>query len=181
MFGRMEEYKGLDVLLSAARILHSVGSQIEIRLAGAGSELDRLRTAFDALPNCSIASGFIPRELAIEEFRQASLVVAPYTQASQSGVVSAAFANGRSVVASAIGGLPDFIVPGRNGWLVPPNDSAALADALREVTGDRRLLETLSAGAQASAEQELSWETFADRVVGQVEALSSNSKAGGWQ
>jgi glycosyltransferase involved in cell wall biosynthesis len=179
MFGRMEEYKGLEVLLSAVRILRGTGSQIEIRLAGAGSELDRLRPAFEALPNCSIESRFIPRELAIEEFRQANVVVAPYTEASQSGVVSAAFANGRGVVASAVGGLPDFVIPGKNGWLVPPNDPAALADALLKVTNDRRLLETLSAGARASAEQEMSWETFADAIVGQVEALSRDRQAGG--
>jgi glycosyltransferase involved in cell wall biosynthesis len=58
-----------------------------------------------------------------------------------------AFARGRPVVGSAVGGIPDIVRPGRNGLLVPPGDAAALAAALIRVLSDRALADRLAARA----------------------------------
>jgi glycosyltransferase involved in cell wall biosynthesis len=176
MFGRMEAYKGLGVLLGAMRLLQGTGSKIELRIAGAGPDLDALRQDFEALPFCSIESRFVPREMAIAEFGDAALVVAPYTEASQSGVISAAFANGRPVIASAVGGIPDFVIHGRNGLLVPPNDPRALVDALRTAIGDRSLVDSLSDGAQLTAETDISWSKFADGAIRCIDAIREGDR-----
>jgi glycosyltransferase involved in cell wall biosynthesis len=71
-------------------------------------------------------------------------------------VIMEAFARGRPVVATRVGGIPDLVDPGTNGVLVEPGDAQALADALVRVLEDRQLAERLSRGALQSAEH-LRW------------------------
>jgi glycosyltransferase involved in cell wall biosynthesis len=68
-------------------------------------------------------------------------------------VVIEAFARGRPVVATQVGGVPDMVVPDRNGLLVPPDDAEALADALARVLGDRPFADRLGRAAAEDAEQ----------------------------
>ena len=63
-----------------------------------------------------------------------------------------ALCRARPVVGSRVGGIPDLIEDGRNGLLVEPGDTAALADALERMLTDRGLLERLAAGARPSVE-----------------------------
>ncbi|MDR3508117.1 MAG: glycosyltransferase family 4 protein [Caulobacteraceae bacterium] len=174
MFGRMEAYKGLDVLLAACQRLAARGTPIRCKLMGRGAELERLKTAFEAA-GAEVVCAFIPRNAAIQALREASAVVAPYTEATQSGVVAAAFAAGRPIVASAIGGLVDFIQDGENGLLVPANDPDALADALHRITTDPALWRRLAAGAQATATGAISWERFAEAIYATAAARSGRA------
>ncbi|MGZ6825878.1 MAG: glycosyltransferase, partial [Mycobacteriales bacterium] len=59
-----------------------------------------------------------------------------------------AFACGRAVVATAVGGVPEVVRPGETGWLVPPRDRAALGDALREALSDRTATDALGAAGR---------------------------------
>ena len=176
MFGRMEAYKGLDVLLAALGLLVARKVDVELRLAGDGPELERLEPKFAALGQCSIRRGFVPRDDAMSELRDAALVVVPYTEATQSGVVAAAFAHGRPVIASRVGGLPDFVRDGENGLLVPASDPTALADAIETVARNRALLERLASGARESSAHEMSWEVFAARSLVEIRALARVAK-----
>jgi glycosyltransferase involved in cell wall biosynthesis len=165
MFGRMEPYKGLDLLLAAARILKERGVEFHLRLAGSGAALEPVRQDYLALGCCSIRSDFLPREAAIAEFHRASLVVVPYTDATQSGVVAIAFAFARPVVATAVGGLPDFVHDEKNGLLVAPNDAVALADGMQRALREEALSASLSAGARRTAETEMNWDKVADVIM----------------
>jgi glycosyltransferase involved in cell wall biosynthesis len=86
-------------------------------------------------------------------------------------VIMEAFARGRPVVATAVGGIPDLVEAGRNGVLVEPGDAEALADALVRVLEDRRLAERLSRGAFDAAER-LRWtpDRYADALRELVDA-----------
>jgi glycosyltransferase involved in cell wall biosynthesis len=76
-----------------------------------------------------------------------------------------AFTRGRPVVGSAAGGIPDIVMPERNGLLVPPGDAERLADALVRVLSDRELAERLGRGALEDAGR-FHWspERYADAV-----------------
>jgi glycosyltransferase involved in cell wall biosynthesis len=83
-------------------------------------------------------------------------------------VILEAFARGRPVVATNVGGVPDVVVPDRNGMLVPPDDPEALAVALARVLQDRALAERLGCAAAEDAER-FRWTP--ERYAGALRAL----------
>lgn len=163
-FGRMEAYKGAEVLLEACRILHRTAIPFELLVAGRGPELDRLQSAFEALPEVTVRNGFIESDQLIAAIQACECVVLPYLNATQSGVAAGAYAGRRYVVASETGGLPDIVKDGRNGLLVPPGDADALAAALTSLAGDQTLRRRLLAGAEATAAGVLDWGGITERL-----------------
>jgi glycosyltransferase involved in cell wall biosynthesis len=70
-------------------------------------------------------------------YAAADVVALSSNQEGQPIAVLEAFACGRAVVATAVGGVPEVVRDGETGWLVPPRDRAALADALGKALADR--------------------------------------------
>jgi glycosyltransferase involved in cell wall biosynthesis len=164
-FGRMEAYKGIEVLLDAADRLAADGIPFEVVLAGRGPELDRLRPRIADMPSVTVLEGFLTPAQAVAEFQKAAAVAVPYLDATQSGVVAAAIANGRPCVGSRVGGLVDALRDGATGLLVPPGDAVALAEALRRVLTDTALRETLATEAARAAGAAFAWSTVADTLI----------------
>lgn len=165
-FGRMEAYKGLEVLLTAVEQLHEEKLAFTLSIAGSGPELDRLEERFALLPEVRVFNGFAPPNRIMALIQEAGCVLLPYLTATQSAVLAAAFAGRRPVIASATGGLPDVVHDGHNGLLVPPGDPRALADAIRRLAGDAALRAKLAAGAAQTAREVLNW----DRIGGELHA-----------
>jgi glycosyltransferase involved in cell wall biosynthesis len=67
--------------------------------------------------------------------------------------------------------LPDKVEPGVNGWLVPPGDVRALANAIREALADRKRLIEMGAKSRAIVEKEFSWSVATDRLFGLYDEL----------
>ncbi len=164
MFGRMEAYKGLDVLCGAIEQLAGEGRELRLTLAGAGPEIERLAERFTRRPHVTIENRFLSSAEVVERIRAAHCVVLPYTSATQSGVLAAAFGNGRPVVASRVGGIPDLVRDGTNGLLVEPNDAAGLAAAIRRLWDDEALRARLRIGARETAAS-LDWGPIAARMA----------------
>ena len=163
-FGRMEAYKGLETLLDAVDVLRARGRRFRLIVAGRGPEIARLRGRLEAA-DIELHDRFISHDEAIELFQRASMVVAPYRDATQSAVVASAFGNHRPVVVSRVGGLPDAVIDGRDGILVPPDDPGALAEALAPLLADDGRVDALMAGVRARTD--LDW----DRIAGSLETL----------
>ena len=70
----------------------------------------------------------------------------------------------RPVVASAVGGIPEVVVPGQTGFLVPPADPVALAAALNRVLGDRDLARRMGQTGRRRVEEHFSWASIAART-----------------
>ena len=77
-----------------------------------------------------VLNEYVSDEKRAELFRRASVVVLPYIEASQSFIISIAYRFGKPVVATTVGGLPEMVDHGRTGFLVPPRDVDALANAV---------------------------------------------------
>ncbi len=165
MFGRMEAYKGLETLTRALEILADQGRAVAVEVAGTGPELDRLEERLHALPDVTVSNGFVPAARLGERIAAASCILLPYTEASQSGVLAAAFANGRFAIVTAVGGLIDLAEDGVNALLIPANDPEALAAALTRAAGDAALRQRLSAGACHTARTRLDWSSIAARLL----------------
>src|SRR5690606_35012391 len=95
-------------------------------------------------------------------FRRASVVVLPYTDATQSGVSAMAFACSRPVIATEVGDVPEVVIEGQTGLLVPPRDAQALADAMERLIVDRALRARLGTGAGRFAAENRSWSRLAE-------------------
>jgi glycosyltransferase involved in cell wall biosynthesis len=129
--GRLRIRKGVEVLLEALREI----PQAELRIAGDGEHRKRLErrvselgleTAVTFLGNCD--AGRVRRLLA-----GAAALVVPSIYEGMPLVVLEAMAAGVPVVASAVSGIPEVVVDGETGWLVPPEDPRALEQALEDV------------------------------------------------
>ncbi len=162
MVGRMEAYKGLAVLADALALLDRPQS---VEIAGGGPELERLSARLGALPRVKVTNGYLPATGMIARIAAAEAVLLPYTEASQSGVLAAAFANGRFVIASAVGGIADVVEDGVNGLLVPPGDPVALAAAITRAASDPALRDRLCAGARRTAAERLDWPAIVERLL----------------
>ncbi len=98
------------------------------------------------------ATGAWPHRLAIEALRRSLFTVAPSLWPEPFGIVALeASAAGKPVIASDIGGLRDIVVDGETGFLVPPEDRAALVEAMRRLIADAGLRERLGAAARERA------------------------------
>jgi glycosyltransferase involved in cell wall biosynthesis len=123
-FGRLEPYKGIDVLLAAMELVWSSRPEIKLTIAGRGTYA--LPVEVDS--RIEIRNEYVPSDELDGLFARARLVVLPYRDASQSGVGSEAVARGIPIVATRVGGLSDLVPDDR--FLVRPGDADGLARAI---------------------------------------------------
>jgi glycosyltransferase involved in cell wall biosynthesis len=156
-FGHVRPFKALDVVLRAWPLLTA-----EVTLVVAGEvwwkNEEEYRALAAGLPNVRLDFRFIPDAEIATYFAAADVVLAPYRIEAQSGVALTAFHFARPVIASTVGGLPEIIVEGENGLLVPPDDPAALAYAIDTffATPDRNRMERQA----AAAARKYSWKEY---------------------
>jgi glycosyltransferase involved in cell wall biosynthesis len=106
---------------------------------------------------------YISEATVSELFADATCIVLPYRQATQSGVGAEARRHGRAIVATTVGGLPELVTPD-SGRLVPSDDPAALAEAILEVVETPGLAAEMGRNAAAST-NEASWGSVAAKTV----------------
>jgi glycosyltransferase involved in cell wall biosynthesis len=156
-FGLLRPYKGLDVLLEAWRGI--AGAELWV-VGRPRMDIGALKAA--APPSVRFVERFVADDEAAALFERADLVVLPYRQIDQSGVLFTALAFGRPLLLSAVGGFPEVAAEGA-AELVAAGDPAALHDALRRLLDDPAAREQLAAGARTAAAGRFSWDAIARR------------------
>lgn len=159
-FGRVTHYKGVDTLLDAMPAVWERLPEVTLTVAGSGETLEHEVLAD---PRVTLRAEHVPESAVSELYADSTCVVLPYRQASQSGVGSEAKQHGRPVIATAVGGLPDLIGPDC-GRLVPPEDPAALAEAIVEVVTTPGLAKELGRRAAASV-QDAGWKSVGAQTL----------------
>jgi glycosyltransferase involved in cell wall biosynthesis len=161
-FGLIRPHKGVDVLVDAFAatpedaVLLIVGrpmmpvEPLRRRARELGVE-DRVR--------------LVPRFVAEDEvpayFRRADLVVLPYRDVEQSGVLFTALAFSCPLLITAVGGFPELAEHGA-ARIVPPGDTASLQAAMRDLLDDEDARSALSQAARRAAAGPYSWERAAE-------------------
>jgi glycosyltransferase involved in cell wall biosynthesis len=161
-FGLLRPYKGIDVLLEA--------------FAGVPATLWIVGRPRMPLPQVDSNVRVVPRFIADAElpayFRRADLVVLPYRDIDQSGVLATALAFGKPVVASAIGGFAELARDHDAIRTVPPGDPGALREAIADLLADDAKREALAAAAARAAAGPLSWDEVARRTLAVYQAVA---------
>lgn len=155
-FGRIWEYKGLEYLIRAEPLITARVPNARFLIAGEGEDFARYRRMMVHPDRFIVHNEFIPENRAAECFRRAGVVVLPYIEASQSGVIPMAYSAGKPVVATTVGGLPEMVENGRTGYLVAPRDPAHLAEAVTKLLLDKPLRRRMGANAKRKIEEECS-------------------------
>jgi glycosyltransferase involved in cell wall biosynthesis len=161
-FGLVRPYKGTDVLLEAFRRIEGA----ELWIVGMPRmPMDELRGLARRAPG---TVRFVDRFITDPEIpafmRRADLVVLPYRNIEQSGVLYTALAFGRPLVLSAVGGFPEIAQQGA-ARLAPPEDPDSLAEVLRELLADRPALDALAEAAARAAATTYSWERIGEQTI----------------
>ncbi|QMW04585.1 glycosyltransferase [Spirosoma foliorum] len=129
--GRLSPYKGIDILLETIQLLKQENNSIKAIIAGKsveGYNINQPQYLFDNLK-------VIDRHLNIIEMVEiivtSKIVICPYTEATQSGVIMTAHALGRPVIVTNVGGLPEYILQSKNGIVLASNTCAELANQIK--------------------------------------------------
>lgn len=133
-FGRISKYKGLAVLLCSFKDMIDRDKKLVLCIAGKGA----IDYPVEEIPpdNLVVLNRYIDDAELASLLRKTKIVVCPYTDATQSAVLVTAQTFNRVVIASAVGGFKDILSDGITGFLVPPNDSRALAEKMEQVLQD---------------------------------------------
>ncbi len=129
-FGRIWDYKGLDQLIAAQPLINAELPDARIMIAGRGEDFAKYESLMVDPSKFIVHNDWISDEQRAEFFQRSSLVVLPYNEATQSGVVPVAFNYSKPVVATRVGALVECVDHERTGLLVPPRDPRSLADAI---------------------------------------------------
>lgn len=163
-FGRIVDYKGIEYLIKAESLLIKQFPDLKIIIAGTG-DFSKYESLIENKKNFEIINEFIPDDKVAELFQRTKIVVLPYIEASQSGIIPIGYAFKKPVVATNVGAIPEVIEDGVTGFLVPPRDSEALADAVIKILKDDDLRKQMGKNAYKKMKDELSWEQVAEKTI----------------
>ncbi len=165
--GRLKRYKGLENALHAVALARRDVPELRLAVVGGGDDRARLARLADQLDLGGAVRflGFVSEEEKRDWLRRAWALVFPSAKEGWGISNIEAAACGTPAVASDSPGLRETVRRDETGLLVPHGDPAALADALRRLSGDPQLRARLGRAGRQFAER-LSWE----RAAGQTEA-----------
>ena len=169
--GRHIERKGICYLIEAAK--HLPRDKFEIRIVGVGDLTEQLKQQAAAVNDGAeiiFTSKLSPEDLA-NEYKTANVFTLPAIvdhKGDTEGlgvVLIEAMELGLPIVASNVGGIPDVVVDGESGILVPEKDPVALADAFKCLEADPTLIQKLLAGARKRIEECFTWDGIIERQI----------------
>jgi len=147
--GRLSYEKGLFTLIDAFRLT----PEARLRIAGDGPLKEQLMnyTVEKGIQNIDFL-GHLNRSEIDKLLSNAMAIIIPSEwYENQPMTIIEAFAHGKPVIASNIGGIPEMVIDGVNGYLFNPGDSKALASILRNLSDHEEKLETLGKAAHSYA------------------------------
>ncbi len=166
--------KGARYLIEALRLLQDDRRDYELALVDQKKE--RLKLVPRLVQEYGMWSrvrftGRLSTEQLVRLYNQATLVVSPSLYEGFGLPAAEAMACGTPVIATTGGAFPEVIDHGKTGWLVPPADSAALADAIRLLMDGAGLRERLGRAGRESILERFSWRKAAEETLGVYEEV----------
>ena len=162
-FGRLEYVKGLWTLIDAAsRVPH-----VPLLIAGSGSAEAALREHVEKRGLAHVRFvGFVTGDALASLIRDSICTITPSVWYETFGLtLLESFVHCRPVIASAIGGMPEIVVDGLNGFLVPPGDAAALAERMTWMAAHREEAAAMGARGRERVDDAFTPARHYDRVL----------------
>lgn len=172
-FGMIKRYKGyLDLVKAMAYLDDSYLCLI----VGTGSQepktAKRIKEEAKRLNNVMVIDRYIPREEVQLYFNVADVIVLPYKDITQSGIIPLAYSFSKPVVATKVGAIPEMVKDGETGLLIPPNDVDASVNGIKKIfTMDYK---KMGERAHKLAKEKFTWEKLAEQTIKVYEKVLEN-------
>jgi glycosyltransferase involved in cell wall biosynthesis len=162
---RLVERKGLGDLIEALAALER--GRFELEILGSGPDEQRLKDLACRLGVSRevIFAGSVSRSEIPGRYRDADIFTLASWEEAFGNVFAEAMASGLPIVGSAVGGIPELVEHGKNGFLVPPREPRALAAAIRLLADNPDLRAEIGRRNRAQAEANLSWARVTTRYL----------------
>lgn len=170
--GRCVEKKGFDVLIAACALLKERGVDFTCRILGSGPLEDDLRKQIAELhlSDCVEMPGAATESEVRAQLAQTSVFALACVTEHDGGmdnlptVIMEAMAAGLPVVSTPLAGVPEMVVEGKTGFLVPERNPEALAQALTKILADPSTARQLGAAGKALAQERFALQTTTQQL-----------------
>ena len=169
-FGLLAPSKGIEDLIEAFAVVRQA-SDAKLLIAGYPTKhfnVDQVKEKIATLnlsEHVALDLRYIPLEEVSPLMELATVAVYPYRSSTQSGALQVAYTFGRPVVATEVGGLPEAVEHGRNGFLVPACSPPELADKILTLVRKPELAKLMGEYARHLSETRFSWRAIARQMV----------------
>ncbi len=171
--GRLSHEKGVDVLLKALQLTQK-DFTCSLTIVGDGSERKNLEALAQSLDLKETT--FLGFQTSVTDFfQQADALVMPSRREGLPLTLIEALCSGLPVIASRVGGIPDFVTSGKNGLLCEPDDPAALAQQLGAFLKDRERISLEARPHMERLTERFSLEAWTKRTLALYKSVLSHS------
>lgn len=171
-FGSITSYKGLEYLIKCEPLITKEVPDVKIIIAGGKGkgkyDTNYLKKCKEMIINKDsflIYNHYIDWKLGAELFQKARVVVLPYIEATQSGVIPVAYAFKKPVVVTNVGALPEAVDNGKTGFVVPPKNPVALAEAIIKLLKDEKLRKEMGEAGYKKLKTDMSWDKISEMTI----------------
>lgn len=165
-FGRLSPYKGIDLAFEIIKLTLNITNRIHFVIAGksnAGVNLPQIEEEYTN--NVTIINRYINNQEVYHLFNNATLVLLPYREATQSGVVLTAYSFNKPVIASNIQGLNEYIWDSNTGYLCPTDQLNVFANNIIHLFSDIADYSRICENIIKIKNKELSWVSISQQYI----------------
>lgn len=170
-FGRIEYYKGIDILLKAVE----KNDKWRVCIGGKGD----IKATFkiDEIPsNVTIFNQYLPDAKISELIQRSKIIVLPYRDATGTQIIPTAMYYGKAIVATDVGCFPDYIEDGVDGLIVPHENAKKLYDAINLLLTNDKLRNKIEQAALRKAQNIFDNDRISDLYIKEFEKILSLHK-----
>lgn len=162
-FGRISSYKGIEYFVDAIKKIKLEIPNIKVVIAGSGDFYFDI-SEIENDPAFQILNRYIDNDELVALIEKSKMVVCPYIDATQSGVVMTSFVFNKPVIATNTGGFTDVIKDGKNGFLVPIKDSESIYKKIKYLFENPEDLQKMSEYIDEQLKTgDIAWSSIAEK------------------
>jgi glycosyltransferase involved in cell wall biosynthesis len=162
LFGRLEAYKGIDMLRCALESLSGTRHGLRIAIVGRGPLLDQAESLVRLYPGSILETAYLSKQELSLRIRESRMVLLPYRDATGTHIIQIANTLGRPVVCTDVGCFPEYVEQRTNGFLVAQGDHQTFARRMADVLDSS--LEEWESRCLEHVRKKASMDTFAESI-----------------